>query len=84
MTFSIIIFLNHDYKFTTKWYLESPSRQGRAPSPINGVASVKRCLDLLGAASGQRDVDEKELQCWWSGSEKELRPQSTPVLTSFP
>jgi hypothetical protein len=28
-----------------------------------GTASVKRGLDLLGVASGQRGVDEKELQC---------------------
>jgi hypothetical protein len=49
-----------------------------------GAASIKHGLDLLGMASGQRGVDEKKLQRQRSGGEKELRPLSSPALTSFP
>jgi hypothetical protein len=49
-----------------------------------GAASVKRGLDLLGVASGQCGVDEKELQRLRFGDEKEFRPRSALALTSFP
>jgi hypothetical protein len=47
-------------------WLGSSTQMGR-DSPI------KRGLDLLDTASGQRGVDEKELQRRRSGGEKELR-----------
>jgi hypothetical protein len=43
----------------------------------------KRDLDLLGVASEQHRVDEKELQRRRFGGEKELRPQSASAMTSF-